>query len=144
MVQVDLYRQWGGSVDSTASIKVLHQATGKFKPFEGKFELPGAPAKPAPVSDDFDPTTPENYATVMADPTLQEAWQDRLDAFFQERIVAVRNALRELGWEGRDPADARLYKGDAEAQPTFHHVGPGKNVVGWAMNELRDDPDQDA
>jgi len=138
-VQVDLYRRWGGSVDSSAPIKVLHQATGKFKPFEGKFELPSTTADPAPAADDFDPTTPENYAKVVADPGVQDAWQDRLDAFFQERIVAVRNALRALGWEGRDPADARLYKGDMEAQPTFTYAGAGKNVVGWAMNEIPDD-----
>jgi len=88
---------------------------------------------------DFDPTTPENYAKVMADSGLQMSWQDRLDAFFQERIVAVRNALRALGWKSRNPADARLYKGDMEAQPTFTHVGAGKNVAGWAMNGIADD-----
>ncbi len=88
---------------------------------------------------EFDPTTPEGYAKVRGDEALQLYWQDRLDAFFQGRIVAVRNAMRALGWEGREPNDTRLYKGDAEVQPTFTHVGAGRNVAGWAMNGIDDD-----
>ncbi|CAM3836088.1 DUF2958 domain-containing protein [Castellaniella denitrificans] len=88
---------------------------------------------------EFDPTTPEGYAKVRGDEALQLYWQDRLDAFFQGRIVAVRNALRALGWEGREPSDTRLYKGEAEVQPTFTHVGAGRNVAGWAMNGIDDD-----
>lgn len=88
---------------------------------------------------EFDPTTPEGYAKVRGDEALQLYWQDRLDAFFQGRIVAVRNALRVLGWEGREPNDTRLYKEDAEVQPTFTHVGAGRNVAGWAMNGIDDD-----
>jgi hypothetical protein len=52
-VQVELYPRWGGSVDSTVPIEVLHQATGKFKLFEGKFELPNTPAAPASASGDI-------------------------------------------------------------------------------------------
>ncbi len=88
---------------------------------------------------EFDPTTSEGYAKVRGDEALLLYWQDRLDAFFQGRIVAVRNALRVLGWEGREPNDTRLYKEDAEAQPTFTHVGAGRNVAGWAMNGIDDD-----
>jgi hypothetical protein len=88
---------------------------------------------------EFDPTTPEGYAKVRGDEALQLYWQDRLDAFFQGRIVAVRNALRVLGWEGREPSDTCLYKEDAEVQPTFTHVGAGRNVAGWAMNGIDDD-----
>lgn len=88
---------------------------------------------------EFDPTTPEGYAKVRGDEALQLYWQDRLDAFLQGRIVAVRNALRALGWEGREPSDTRLYKGEAEVQPTFTHVGAGRNVAGWAMNGIDDD-----
>lgn len=225
-VQVELYRRWGGSVDSSSPIKVLHQASGKFKPFEGKFELPGLSGDegaqvdytkmfdpsvikemnvikhlhdsvlaakhegnsetviesdrilslfvdtltpqqfksydqgkaedvlfdklheiekelglgdPASAPEDFDPTTPEGYVKVRDDESLQLYWQDRLDAFFQGRIVDVRNAMRALGWESREPRDARLYKDDMEAQPTFTQVGAGKNIVGWAMNEIPDD-----
>lgn len=92
-----------------------------------------------PKEPEFDPTSPEGYAQVMADEALQLYWQDRLDAFFQGRIVAVRNALRALGWEGRAPSDTRLYKEGAEVQPTFTHVGAGRNVAGWAMNDIADD-----
>lgn len=225
-VQVELYRRWGGSVDSSSPIKVLHQASGKFKPFEGKFELPGLSSDagaqvdytkmfdpsvikemnvikhlhdsvlaakhegnsetviesdrilslfvdtltpqqfknydhdkaeealfyklrgiekelglgdPAVAPKDFDPTTPEGYAKVRDDESLQLHWQDRLDAFFQGRIVDVRNAMRALGWESREPHDARLYRDGMEAQPTFTYAGAGKNVVGWAMNEIPDD-----
>lgn len=88
---------------------------------------------------EFDPTSPEGYAQVTADESLQLKWQDRLDAFFQGRIVDVRNALRALGWEGREPSDTRLYKEGAEVQPTFTHVGAGNNVIGWAMNDVVDD-----
>lgn len=88
---------------------------------------------------DIDPTTPDGYAKVVADESLQLKYQDVLDAFFQGRIVAVRNALRALGWEGRSPTDTRLYKGDSEVQPTFKHVGAGRNVVGFDMNEIKDD-----
>lgn len=88
---------------------------------------------------DFDPTTPDGYAKVMADESMQLKYQDVLDAFFQGRIVAIRNALRALGWEGRSPTDTRLYKGDSEVQPTFKHVGAGRNVVGFDMNEIKDD-----
>src|SRR5258706_1472724 len=88
---------------------------------------------------DLDPTTPEGYAQVMADEALQLKWQDRLDAFFQGRIVEVRNALRDLGWEGRSPEDARLYKGESEVQPTLTTVGAGANVVAYAMNGITDD-----
>lgn len=93
------------------------------------------------ASGDIDPTSPDGYAKVMADEVLQLKFQDVLDAFFQERIVAVRNALKGMGWEGRSPADARLYKPDidAEVQPTFVHTGAGRNVVGWSMNDIQDD-----
>jgi len=99
------------------------------------------PAKmEADTAPEFDPTTPEGYAEAMADPALQEKWQDRLDAFFQTRILAVRQALRDIGWDGRTPVDARLYKDSGgEIQPTFTHVGAGKNVVGYMMHGIADD-----
>ena len=77
---------------------------------------------------EFDPTSPDSYAQVMADEALQLKWQDRLDAFFQERIVAVRNALRALGWGGEQNAD--LTKGEALAMFRYKTVGAGNNVVG--------------
>lgn len=133
-VQVVLQRRWRTGVDSATPIKILHTATGKYSAFQGVFELPTVPA-----AADFDPTTPENYAQVRADEALQVQYQDVLDSFFQSRIAGARDALRALGWDGRSPEDARLYKGDAELQPAFIQVGAGKNVVGWSMNELADD-----
>jgi hypothetical protein len=92
---------------------------------------------------EFDPTSAEGYAKVMASIELQEYWQDVLDSFFQGRIVDVRNALRDLGWIGRNPNEARLYKdfnsNDAEAQFLFKQVGAGANVVGYSVNEIADD-----
>lgn len=84
----------------------------------------GAPVK-AP---EFDPTSPEGYAQVTADESLQLKWQDRLDAFFQGRIVDVRNALRALGWGGDQGAD--LTKGEALTMFRYKTVGAGNNVVG--------------
>jgi len=40
-VQIVLQRQWSTYVvDSETPVKVLHPATGKFLPFQGKFDLP--------------------------------------------------------------------------------------------------------
>ncbi|WP_186083661.1 hypothetical protein [Burkholderia gladioli] len=91
---------------------------------------PDPAVTPVPITD---PTTPELYAQIMADPALQVQWQDQLDAFFQGRIVAVRNALRELGWDGPTGSDlAKTVDGTTYvAQMKFQHVGAGRNVVGY-------------
>ena len=96
-------------------------------------------AEIAAGENEFTPTNPTGYAVVMGDPALQLAWQDKLDAFFTERIVNVRNALRNLGWSSRATSQTRLYKEDAEIQPEFTKVGPGNNVVGWSIKGIRDD-----
>lgn len=84
-------------------------------------------------STDIDPTSPDGYALVMADEALQLKHLDTLDAFFGERIVAVRNTLRDLGWQD-DDAPAILKKNFdgviASATIDMRHVGAGKNVVG--------------
>lgn len=84
-------------------------------------------------AEDIDPTSPDGYAAVMADEALQLKFQDTLDAFFAERIVAVRNALRDLGWQD-DDAPAILKKSidgvHASATIDTRHVGAGRNVVG--------------
>lgn len=82
--------------------------------------------------DGIDPTTPEGYAKVLADEALQLKFQDILDAFFSGRIVAVRNALSDLGWEDSDKI--RILKKNVEgidASVTFDtkNVGSGRNVV---------------
>ena len=87
--------------------------------------------------DQFDPTSPEGYAKIMADLEMQLNYQDALDALFQERIVAVRNALRELGWNGEQLKD--LSKNGVVANFAFNHVGSGANVVGYDVNGIVDD-----
>lgn len=78
---------------------------------------------------DFDPTSPEGYAKVMADPKMQLKYQDSLDALFQGRIVAVRNSLRGLGWSA-EHYSWPMTKGSYSMDVSIKHVGPGKNVVG--------------
>lgn len=84
---------------------------------------------------EFAPTSPEGYAKVMADPGLQIKHQDALDDFFGERVVAVRNALRDCGWTGEHSAPV-LLKTDGEMAYyqlfDYTQVGSGRNVVGVA------------
>ncbi|WP_313416912.1 defense against restriction DarA-related protein [Pseudomonas oryzihabitans] len=88
----------------------------------------------------FDPLSPEGYAQVLADDRLQRAHQDALDSFFGGRIVAVRNALRDLGWGGplRTIELTKVVDGSYHSvrhQP--RNVGAGANVV--AVTWLVDD-----
>jgi hypothetical protein len=91
---------------------------------------------PAPVAE-LDPTEWPGYAEVLRDEALAVKWQDRLDSFFQSRLIDVRNALRGLGWtgEGRNA----LEKNGIIARFDFWQVGAGKNVVGMTVNGIRDD-----
>lgn len=77
----------------------------------------------------LDPTTPDGYAELQrqGDEALAEH-QDQLDAFFQERVVAVRNALRDLGWKGM--AGESLKKDAYVLKPAFKQAGAGRNIVG--------------
>lgn len=92
--------------------------------------------EPAPVVE-LDPTEWPGYAEVLRDEGKAIKWQDRLDSFFQERLVAVRNALRGLGWTGEQRA--ALTKNGIIARFDFWQVGAGKNVVGMTINGIRDD-----
>jgi hypothetical protein len=52
---------------------------------------------------EIDVTTPEGYRHVWADggsDYLKDRHQDELDSMFNGRLIEVRNALRDLGWEG--------------------------------------------
>lgn len=97
-----------------------------------KAEKEPEPLKAAPMTD---PTDPATYAGLTAEQKLQ--WQDRLDSVFQGRVVAVRNALRALGWEGEQLGD--LSKNGVTAVFEFEHVGAGRNVAGMTVNGIRDD-----
>lgn len=82
-------------------------------------------------------TTPEGYARISKSQALKEDFQDVLDSFFQQRIIDVRNALRELGWEGEQFGD--LTKAGFTAIFDFEQVGGGANIVGYSVNGIRDD-----
>lgn len=76
----------------------------------------------------FDPVSVDGYARTLTDEALQLAHQDRLDSFFNGRVIAVRNALREMGWDG--PRFGDLSKQGVNLGLQLKQVGPGKNIVG--------------
>lgn len=97
--------------------------------------LPAQTALPnEPDWKSVDPTTEAGYDAVLAAGEEALLWhQDRLDSFFGGRLVAIRNALRELGWadDGSRPMQSGpLKKGKYTLEPLFKYVGPGRNVVG--------------
>jgi hypothetical protein len=75
--------------------------------------------------------------TIFESRSLKAAFQDKLDALYQERIIDVRNVLREMGWTGGQYQT--LHKGEAAAVFTFEHAGAGRNVVGVTVNGVFDD-----
>lgn len=87
-----------------------------------------AEAKAAAAARMGDPTTADGYAAIKDDEAKLLARQDDLDAFFQGRIVEVRNALRVRGWEGETYMP--LTKNDAKLDIHTKRVGGGGNVVG--------------
>jgi hypothetical protein len=94
-------------------------------------------ASQSEASESTDPTTPEGYAAIMDDEAALTAVQDQLDSFFQARMIEVRNALRELGWEGE--RFKTLSKNGVEAVFDLIQVGAGANVAGMTINGIRDD-----
>lgn len=90
----------------------------------------------APVAE-LDPTEWPGYAEVLRDEAKAIKWQDRLDSFFQGRIIEVRNALRAMGWTGE--SHSVLGKNGIIARFDFWQVGAGKNVVGMTVNGIVDD-----
>lgn len=76
--------------------------------------------------ENFDPTTPENYQALKNADDLVK-FQDRLDSFFNNRFMEVRNALFDLGWQG---TGKDLVKNGYTAVSHFTNVGAGANVVG--------------
>lgn len=84
--------------------------------------------KPNLPETSLNPTSPEDYAKIMADPELQLKYQDDLDALFQGRIAAIFSALLALGWS--EQRRGEISKGNAIANFDFKHVGAGRNVVG--------------
>lgn len=106
-------------------------------PADGTSTTPGAPE--AWASKDLEPFTAASYATIRAGGNAAlEYWQDALDHFFGERMIATRNALRALGWDG--PQFGELTKtlpggmAGAGQRATLvadiESVGAGKNTAG--------------
>ncbi|MFI3187481.1 MAG: hypothetical protein QX198_16025, partial [Methylococcaceae bacterium] len=102
---------------------------------------------PVAMAGELNPVSPEGYANIMTDPALQEQYQDVLDAFFQERIIAVRNALHKLGWVGGKLGhelfgldnQLNLAKNGSLVHFEFINAGAGKNIIGVKYNEISDD-----
>lgn len=90
-------------------------------------------------ADDFDPTTPQGYDLVKHNGDL-EMFQDPLDAFFQGRYIAIRNALREIGWQGEEYGDLSKY--GYTLVPDFETAGAGGNLVGLHFR-IKDEAGQD-
>ena len=79
------------------------------------------------------PTTPEDFARIIAaGDDAKRQYQDALDSFFQSRVIDVRNALREMGWEGQRYGklhanrNGKRYTMDIDTE----QAGAGANVVG--------------
>lgn len=79
----------------------------------------------------FNPENPDDYRQIWGgggNVQLAEAHQDQLDSLFQGRLIAVRNALRDLGWEGEKYKP--LSKNGNTLVPDLWQVGAGANIVG--------------
>ncbi|MGX9960568.1 hypothetical protein ACW0US_17620 [Xanthomonas euvesicatoria] len=65
----------------------------------------------------------------------KEALQDLLDHTLQKRAIAVRNELRELGWDGEKFKPLTLLVGDTTVvfEHRYEHVGYGKNIASIDM-----------
>lgn len=85
-------------------------------------------AREANGGNGLDVNNPDDYARILASLALQLAYQDTTDSLFAERIIAVRNALRELGWEGESMGV--LSRNDAKLEMDTEHTGAGNNVYG--------------
>lgn len=121
---------------STGDLSSLDQIVAVFKEWVGNMPKP-EPKYP----DDFDPTKPANYDLLKRNADL-DLFQDRLDAFFQERFIAIRNELRALGWSGEHYKE--LSKNGYTLVPEFEQVGGGGNLVGLAFRMKDSETGQDA
>lgn len=91
--------------------------------------------EPENTEEKIDPATPEDYTKIMADPELRSKYEDDLDSFLHGRTLAVRNALRNLGWnDNGDKSGTVLSKstGNTFFQFTFDYkyASGNANVIG--------------
>jgi hypothetical protein len=66
-----------------------------------------------------------------ADDAVKLGYQDMLDSALQRRLIAVRNALRDLGWTGERFKALHLQVDEVNVvlEHQFEQVGAGRNVV---------------
>jgi len=84
------------------------------------------------------------YAAVVADDKLVLKWQDALDSALQQRMVNVRNALREMDWKGSGVSLSKAFAGSVYGiTQEVRQVGAGANVVAvtWVLNGVERVPD---
>ena len=87
---------------------------------------------PVAMAGELNPVSPEGYAKIKGIGNMELRYQDALDDFFQERIIAVRSALMDVGWSGvRQKGNYDLSKNGYVAKFNFKRVGAGANVVGY-------------
>lgn len=75
----------------------------------------------------------KDYLTVRNSDALKYYFQDALDSAFGSRMLAVRNELRGMGWDGEQFKP--LSKNGATLDVKLEQVGAGRNVVGvtWTV-----------
>ena len=100
-----------------------------------KVEAEDRAANPEAMAEGLNPTSPEGYAKIKGIANMELRHQDALDDFFQDRIIAVRNALMDVGWSGvRQKGNYDLSKNGYLAKFNFKRVGAGANVVGYYVS----------
>lgn len=135
---------WLELIDSFAEEKMMQEVKQGYAMLSDKRLLDKILAGMDSIQSEFNPTTPEGYTLVLGDTELALKYQDTLDAFFQERIIDVRNALREHGWHG-EQFHKRLQSPDNHTSVEFvpAHIGNGRNVIGgkWEIRVNGERPD---
>ncbi|WP_062359733.1 defense against restriction DarA-related protein [Vreelandella aquamarina] len=129
-IGVDELTDAGVELDLHFEPKPLSQAVSEGGEGGSEQEVEGFPdAADAPGALPQNPQTADDFARIIAaGDEAKERYRDQLDSFFQGRVIEVRNALRELGWDGEPYGD--LSKGGATLVVNTEQVGAGGNAVG--------------
>jgi len=92
----------------------------------------------APDWKSVDPTTESGYRIVSkAGESALLYHQDKLDSFFNQRYIDVRNELRKFGWAddgSMQMMSGPLVKNGATLQVKLRRVGAGRNIVGMSYS----------
>jgi hypothetical protein len=76
------------------------------------------------------------YAAILADAEKRGKFGDTLDNIITQRLLSVRSVLHDLGWSASDARS--LVKGGYRIYLTFNQTGAGRNVIGYAINNIQD------